>query len=269
MARRDLIERWRTGDGREAALRGLAGGSLPTTDLRGLPAAGLESQGVAVTGADLRYATLAEARLEGVRWEATKLDGADLSDAVFTGGSLRGSTMVRAVLRDTVVADTTWESVDLTGAKMNHFKASRVAFRHCTFPALTKVDFTACTFEDCRFTGALDEARFLGRGSASVLRRVTFESDRFRYAEFDGMEFDDVTFPPGDAIVVVPRGFRAVAERAGVLSKSLDDETGREVRRFLSSESLRPGLSDTAGWAAGRADLPPGTAEMLHEAREA
>ncbi|MBM2614031.1 pentapeptide repeat-containing protein [Actinoplanes sp. LDG1-06] len=264
MARRELIDRWRTGEARSAVLARLAeGGSLPTLDLRGLPAAGLESQNAEFSGADLQWATLAEARIEGVRWEKCRFDGADLADAVLTGGAVTGSTMVRTILRDTLIAGTVWESVDLTGAKMNHFKAERTTFRQCTFPALRKVDFTACVFEECRFTGGLDEVRFLGRGAdpAAALRRVTFKSGAFRYAEFDGMEFDQVTFPAGDAVVVVPGRFRAVAQRAGELS---DDPA---VRRFLSHESLRPGLSESAGWAAGTADLPGATAEVLREAQ--
>ncbi|MFF5076397.1 hypothetical protein ACFY36_05050 [Actinoplanes sp. NPDC000266] len=97
--------------------------------------------------------------------------------------------------------------------------------------------------------------RFLGRVHPSVLRNGVFFSDDFQYAEFDGTEFDGVRFPEGDALIVVPRAFRAVAELAGRLSTTRRDEVGRELRRFLSEQSLRPGLSETAGWVASRRDF--------------
>lgn len=295
MRRRELIDRWRTGDGRASAveiLRRLAdGGSLrglelPTVDgrldLRGLPAGGLESEGAEVTGADLSYCTLAEASLDGVHWSQCRFDGADLLSAVFRGGSMTDCTLRRADLRDVRVVDARWDSVDLSGAKPKHFRSERTAFTDCTFSALAKVKFTACSLTDCRFTGSLNDTRFLGRGASAVLRNVTFSSSDFRYAEFDGVDFDNVTFPEDDSLIVVPRGFRAVAQRAGTLSSSRDDDVGKAVRRFLSDQFLRPGLSETAGWAVGRRDLTDGypggyrggpevaelAARTLHEAQE-
>ncbi|SNY47974.1 pentapeptide repeat-containing protein [Paractinoplanes atraurantiacus] len=192
---------------------------------------------------------------EDICFERCSFDGADLSRTVVLGGAVTDSTMVRTVLRDVLVAGARWERVDLTGAKLPHFAAERTLFRDVTFPALSRVEFTGCTFEGCRFTGRLRDVRFLGRVHPSVLRNVTFLSDDFKYAEFDGTEFDGVRFPEGDALIVVPRAFRAVAELAGRLSTERRDEVGRALRRFLSEQSLRPGLSDTAGWVAGRRDF--------------
>ncbi|MFJ8579414.1 pentapeptide repeat-containing protein [Micromonospora sp. NPDC093277] len=296
MPRRELIDRWRTRDGVASAreiLRRLADGSslrglgLPTVDglldLRGIRAGGLAAHGVEIAGVDLSYSSLSEARLDGVRWSRCRFDGADLSAAVFIGGSIAESTMRRTDLRETLVADADWESVDLVGIKSNHFAAERTTFTRSTFPALVKVDFTGCSFDDCRFTGGLSEVRFLGRGQDSesvpaVLRNVTFSSDDFRYAEFDGMDFENVLFPESDSLIVVPQRFRAVAERASTISSSRGDDLGKAFRRFLSRESLRPGLSETAGWVVGRRDLtddhPNGqelaesAARTLNEAQE-
>ena len=128
--------------------------------------------------------------------------------------------------------------------------------RRLAFPALVAVEFAACSFDGCRFTGPLSDVRFLGRGAEpAVLRKTVFESSDFRYTEFDGTEFDDVTFPDDDALLVVPRGFRAVADRASTLSLSRRDEVGKALRRFLSAQFLRPDLSGTAGWAVAKRDL--------------
>jgi uncharacterized protein YjbI with pentapeptide repeats len=254
VTRRELIDRWRS-TAPEILGQLANGGSLRDVDLRGLPAGGLESRGASLDGADLGEATLAHAHLYDLSFTRCRFDGADLTEALFQGGSVTGATMAGAVLRHTLVAGARWEAVDFTGAKLTNFSPARTVFVHCTFPALAKVEFDGCTFEDCRFTGGLKDVQFLGRRHPSVLRRVTFESDALRYAEFDGMEFEDVTFPPGDAVIVVPRAFRAVAERAGRLSSSRTDDVGREFRHFLSEESLRTGLSETAGWAVARRDL--------------
>ncbi|MCO8271814.1 pentapeptide repeat-containing protein [Actinoplanes sp. TRM 88003] len=269
MARRELIDRWRTGNLRTEILRRLADGSslldleLSTVegrlDLRGFPAGGLDSQAPTIAGVDLQYATLARAHLEDVNFRDCRFDGADLTRAVFTDGSIAESTMVRATLQEAILARTTWQSVDLTGAKMKKFSAERTHFAGCTFPALPKAEFAGCTIEDSVFTGALIETRFLGRAhDSAVLRRVTFQSDEAKYPEFDGVDFDEVTFPPGDNLIVVPRNFKDVAERAGRLSSGRDDQAGKDLRRFLSHESLRPGLRATAGWATARHVLVDG-----------
>ncbi|MCY1136431.1 pentapeptide repeat-containing protein [Actinoplanes sp. Pm04-4] len=263
MARRELIDRWRTGILRTEVLRRLGDGSslldleLPVVDglldLRGFPAGGLDSQAPTIAGIDFRYATLAHAHLEDVRFSGCRFDGADLARAVFTDGSVSDCTMVRATLTETLLARTTWQSIDLTGARMKYFSAESTSFAGCTFPALPKAEFAGCTIEDAVFAGALTETRFLGRAhDSAVLRRVTFRSADVTYPEFDGYDFEDVTFPPGDTLIVVPRHFRAVAERAGRLSSSRSDQVGKDLRRFLSSESLRPGLRETAGWATAR-----------------
>jgi uncharacterized protein YjbI with pentapeptide repeats len=262
-ARRELVERWRTGTLRTEIRRRLgAGGSLldlalPVVDglldLRGFPAGGLDAQAATIAGVDFRYATLAHAHLQDVHLSGCRFDGADLGQAVFTDGSVTDCTMARATLRETLLARTTWRSVDLTGARMHHFSAERAHFSECTFPALPKAEFAGCTIEDSSVTGALKETRFLGRAHGSaVLRRVTFSSADVTWPEFDGVDFEEVTFPPGDALIVVPRNFRAVAERAAELSAGRRDQVGRDLRRFLSGESLRPGLRETAGWATAR-----------------
>jgi len=263
VTRRELIDRWRTGNLRTEVLRRLADGSslldleLPVVDglldLRGFPAGGLDSRAATIAGVDFRYATLAHAHLEDVRFSGCRFDGADLARAVFTDGSITACTMVRATLRETLLARTTWQSVNLTGAKMDHFSAERTHFSECTFPALPKAEFAGCTIEDSLFTGALTETRFLGRAhDSAVLRRVAFSSADVTYPEFDGVDFEEVTFPPGDTLIVVPRNFRAVAERAAKLSSSRGDQVGKDLRQFLSRESLRPGLRETAGWATAR-----------------
>ncbi|WP_250005013.1 pentapeptide repeat-containing protein [Actinoplanes sp. M2I2] len=258
-----LIDRWRTGSLRSEVLRRLADGSPLSelelsvvdgrVDLRGFPAGGLDAQAATIAGVDFRYATMAHAHLEDVRFSGCRFDGADLARAVFTDGSMTQCTMVRATLTETLLAGTTWQSVDLTGGRMKHFSAERSHFAGCTFPALPKAEFAGCTIEDSLFTGALTETRFLGRAhDNAVLRRVTFSSADVTYPEFDGVDFEDVTFPPGDRLIVVPRHFPAVAERAGRLSSHRGDQVGKDLRRFLSSESLRPGLRATAGWATAR-----------------
>jgi uncharacterized protein YjbI with pentapeptide repeats len=263
VARRELIDRWRTGSLRTEVLRRLADGSslldldLPVVDglldLRGFPAGGLDSQAATIAGVDLRYATLAHAHLEDVRFSGCRFDGADLARAVFTDGSITACTMLRATLRETLLARTTWQSVDLTGATMHHFSAERTRFSQCTFPALPRAEFAGCTIEDSLVTGALTETRFLGRAhDSAVLRRVTFSSADVTYPEFDGVDFEEVTFPPGETLIVVPGNFRAVAERAATLSSSRGDQVGKDLRQFLSRESLRPGLRETAGWATAR-----------------
>jgi uncharacterized protein YjbI with pentapeptide repeats len=268
--RKDLIDRWCTRDGVTAAraiLDRLAAGAdladlrLPTVDgrldLRGLPAGGLFTEGGTLSDADLSHCSLSSAHLDGVRWTRCRLDGADLSAAVLTDVAIGDSTLRRADLREALVVRSSWESVDVTGAKSRHLAVERTTFTRQTFPALAKVEFVACSFVDCRFAGPLSDVRFLGRGAEpAVLRRTTFESSDFRYAEFDGMEFDDVTFPDDGALVVVPHRFPAVADRASTLSLSRRDEVGKELRRFLSSQFLRPGLSGTAGWVLSRRDLP-------------
>jgi len=72
------------------------------------------------------------------------------------------------------------------------------------------------------------------------------------YPEFDGVDFEEVTFPPDDTLIVVPRNFRAVAERAAKLSSIRGDQVGKDLRQFLARESRRPGLRETAGWATAR-----------------
>ncbi|EXG82831.1 pentapeptide repeat-containing protein [Cryptosporangium arvum] len=263
------VRRWHSESARHVVERLAAGRSLDDLglatvdgllDLRGLPAAGLVVTGARLTGLDLSYASLPEARLTDVEWRQCRFDSVDLSAAVIVGGSLAESTVRRADLRDTSVAGSSWESVDLVGSKFAYFAAERVTFTHTTFPALASVGFTRCSFERCRFLGGLSGVRFLGRQTRddrapAVLRGVSFFSDNLRYAEFDGMEFDDVTFPGSDAIIVVEHGFRAVAERAGDLSMNRRDDVGEAFRKFLSLESSRPGLSATAGWAIGRRDF--------------
>ncbi|WP_344649085.1 pentapeptide repeat-containing protein [Cryptosporangium japonicum] len=254
---RHVVERLATGRSLDDLGLATVDGLL---DLRGLPAAGLVATGAQLTGLDLSYASLPEARLTDVRWTQCRLDGADLSAAVIVGGSLAGSTVRRADLRDVVVAGSAWESVDLVGSKFAHLAAERATFTHTTFPALSSVAFTRCSFDRCRFLGGLSGVRFLGRRTRddrapAVLRGVSFFSDNLRHAEFDGMEFDGVSFPAGDAIIVVEHGFRAVAERAGEVSMIRRDDVGEAFRKLLSRESLRPGLSETAGWAMGRRDF--------------
>ncbi|GIF66371.1 hypothetical protein Ais01nite_44060 [Asanoa ishikariensis] len=271
----ELVKRWSTGDGVARArevLERLANGTslegLPTVDglvdLRGLPAGGVDAQGGEITGADLSHAWLSGAHLTGVRWRRCRFDDANLSATVFSGGAVAESTMRRADLREAIVAGGIWSSVDLAGIKSNHLSAERTTFTGTTFPALRRVEFTACSFVGCRFTGRLSDVRFLGRGQPApmLLRNVTFASSDFRYAEFDGMDFDNVVFPDDDALIVVPRSFPAVAERAGMISLRRRDEVGKELRMFLSRESLRPGLSATAGWAVSRRDLDPEVAEF-------
>lgn len=271
--RTDLAERWRAGDGVTSArdvVRRLAEGNsldglgLSTVDglldLRGLPAGGMASTGARLTGLDLSYASFREAHLENVHWRQCRFDGVDLSAAVLLHGSLVESTMRRADLREVFVAGAEWREVDLVGSKSRHFAAERTRFTHTTFPALSSVTFNRCSFDGCRFLGGLSSVRFLGRQtrddlSPAVLRRVSFFSDNLRYAEFDGMEFEDVNFPASGAILVIPAGFRAVAERASELSLIRRDDVGEAFRKFVSRESLRPGLSGTAGWAVGRRDL--------------
>ncbi|GIF75917.1 pentapeptide repeat-containing protein [Asanoa siamensis] len=273
MLRRDLVDRWRVGVGWETAqevFRRLGDGSsladlgLPTVDgrldLRGLPAGGLDARDARVDGVDLSYGCLSSAHLWNVHFRDCRFDHVDASRAVFSGGSVVGSSLARADLRDAIVADAGWSSIDLSRAKTRRLTGQHSTFTEVTFGALAKVDFTGCAFVDCRFTGALNEARFLGRGRAGehppvVLRRVTFESSDFRYAEFDGMDFDDVTFPADDALIVVLARFRAVADRAGADSLPRRDEVGKALRRLLSEQSLRPGLSETAGWVIARRDL--------------
>ncbi|XVV15876.1 pentapeptide repeat-containing protein [Actinoplanes sp. CA-131856] len=206
-------------------------------------------------GVDFGQRNLSDVTYEDVRFDRCRFDGADLSRTVILRGSVTDSTMVRATLRDVFVAGARWERVDLTRAGMSRFSAERTLFRDVTFPALGRVEFTGCVFEDCRFTGRLRDVRFLGRVHPSVLRNVVFSSDDFHYAEFDGTDFEGVRFPESDALIVVPRAFRAVAELAGRLSSARRDEVGRELRRFLSEQSLRPGLSETAGWVASRRDF--------------
>ena len=263
MTRRDLIDRWRSGNLRTQVIRRLAGGSSLSDlelsivdgrlDLRGFPAGGLDAQSATIAGVDFRYATFAHAHLADVRFSDCRFDRADLARAVFTDGSATRCTMVRATLSETLLARTSWQSADLTGARMNHFSAERTHFSRCTFPALPHAEFAGCTIEDSSVTGALTETRFLGRAhDSAVLRRVTFTSADVTYPEFDGVDFEEVTFPPGDTLIVVPRNFRAVADRAAELSASRGDRVGRDLRQFLSGESRRPGLRATAGWATAR-----------------
>jgi len=284
--RRDVVDRWCTVDGAARAreiLRRLAagealGGLLETTadgllDLRGLPGGGLFARGGEITGADLRHSWFSHAHLDGVHWRQCRFDGANFSAAVFSGGSVVQSSMRRADLRETLVVGAEWTTVDLAGIRSRHLHSDRATFADVTFPALAKVEFTASSFVGCRFTGGLRDVRFLGRGEATtaVLRDVTFSSSDFQYAEFDGMDFENVVFPDDGSLIVVPRGFRAVADRASNLSLSRRDEVGKDLRRFLSGEFLRPGLSETAGWAVARRDLTPEVAEFaaenLHEAQ--
>ncbi|MFG1922995.1 pentapeptide repeat-containing protein [Cryptosporangium sp. NPDC048952] len=269
MRRTDLTDRWHSESARDVIERMTAGSSLDDVglatvdgllDLRGLPAAGLVAEGARLVGLDLSYASLTEARLNDVHWRQCRFDGVDLSAAVFRGGSVSESTVRRADLRDAFVGGAEWSSVDLVGSKSAYFAAERTTFARTTFPALASVGFTRCSFDDCRFLGGLSGVRFLGRQTRAdperaVLRRVSFFSDNLRYAEFDGMEFEDVSFPASDAIVVVPHGFRAVAERASDLSLLRRDDIGEAFRKFMSRESMRPGLSVTAGWAIGRRDF--------------
>ncbi|SNS99795.1 Pentapeptide repeat-containing protein [Asanoa hainanensis] len=283
----ELVRRWSTGDGvarardvleRLAKGTALDGLGLATVDglvdLRGLPAGGLDAHGGEVVGADLSHAWFAHAHLTGVRWRRCRFDRANLSAAVLVGGGLTECTMRRADLREAVVAGGIWSSVHLAGITSNHLSADHTTFTGTTFPALRHVEFTACAFVDCRFTGRLAEVRFLGRGQPApmLLRDVTFASSDFRYAEFDGMDFDNVEFPDDGALIVVPRSFKAVAERAGMISLRRRDDVGKQLRRFLSEHSLRPGLSATAGWAVSRRDLAPDVAELaastLHEAQQ-
>ena len=229
-------------------------------DLRGLPAGGLAADGARLAGLDLSYASLAEARLDDVHWRQCRFDGVEFSAAVLLGGSVVESTMRRADLREIFVAGAEWESVDLVGSRSTHFAAERTRFVHTTFPALAGTTFTRCSFEHCRFLGGLSGVQFLGRRtrddpSPAVLRGVSFFSDNLRSAEFDGMEFENVSFPVSDAIIVVPRGFRAVAERAGELSLLRSDDVGEAFRKVMSLQALRPGLSETAGWAMSRRDF--------------
>ncbi|MFC7534214.1 pentapeptide repeat-containing protein [Actinoplanes sp. GCM10030250] len=273
MARRDVVARWCTAEGAAKAgeiLRRLAGGDTVLdlgwgvvdglADLRGLPGGGLFTGGAEITGADLSHASLFASHLAGVHWRRCRLDGADLSNTSLTGGSLTECTLRRADLRDLSIDGATWTAADLTGAKARHLTAQRTTFTHTTFPAITRVAFTRCSFDDCRFIGALNDVEFLGRAhdgdpAPAVLRKVTF-SRGFRYAAFDSMEFDGVTFPGGDALIVVPYGFRAVADLAGTLSLHRTDGVGKAFRRFLSGETVqRPGLTATAGWAIARRDL--------------
>ncbi|MDG4825310.1 pentapeptide repeat-containing protein [Asanoa sp. WMMD1127] len=271
MPRRDVVDRWCTNDGSALAreiLRRLAGGGplhdlgLPVVDglldLRGLPAGGLDATGGEVVDADLRHCSLSHAHVAGVSWRGCRFDGADLSRAVLTGGGLTNSSLRRADLREALVVDSVWNAVELTGARTRYLHAERTTFTGTAFPGLAKVEFTGCAFDACRFTGPLHDVRFLGRVDPGLLRDVTFESSDVRWAEFDGVEFDRVTFPDDGALIVVPAGFRAVAERAGMLSLERRDEVGKAFRSLLSRESLRPGLSATAGWAIARHDLVDG-----------
>jgi uncharacterized protein YjbI with pentapeptide repeats len=286
MPRREVVDRWCTVDGaarvREIRRRMADGvsldGLLETTadgllDLRGLPGGGLFAQGGEITGADLSHSWFSQSHLDGVHWRRCRFDGANLSAAAISGGSVVQSSMRRADLRETLVVGAEWTSVDLTGIKSGHFHSDRATFADVTFPALAKVEFTASTFAGCRFTGRLRDVRFLGRGDTATpaLRDVTFLSSDFHYAEFDGMDFENVVFPDDESLIVVPRGFRAVAERASTLSLSRRDQVGKDLRRFLSGEFLRPGLSESAGWAVARRDLTPEVAdfaaETLHEAQ--
>ncbi|MEV4535909.1 pentapeptide repeat-containing protein [Asanoa sp. NPDC049518] len=283
----ELVKRWSAGDGvarasdvrdrlaKGAPLNGLGLAMVDgLLDLRGLPAGGLDARGAEVTGADLSHAWLSEAHLTGVRWQRCRFDGANLSATVLSGGAVVDCTMRRADLRQAIVAGGVWSSVDLAGISSNHLSADHTTFTGTTFPALRHVEFTACAFVDCRFTGRLSGVRFLGRGQPApmLLRDVTFASSDFRHCEFDGMDFDNVTFPVDDALLVVPRSFPAVAARAGTISLRRRDEVGNELRRLLSRESLRPGLTATAGWAMARRDLDTEVADfaavVLAEAQE-
>ncbi|GLY06650.1 pentapeptide repeat-containing protein [Actinoplanes sp. NBRC 101535] len=284
MSKKALIDRWAAGEGaatRREISRRLADGTplddldLPEfegrADLRGLRIENAVLEGAGLVSADLSHASLRGSRIVDADFSRCRLDDSDLSDVTVQECSFSDCSIRRSDLRESLVADSSFDHVDFSAVKWGHFSAERSMFAECAFSDVVKADFTHCSFQGGRFSGRLREVRFVGRGMAeigtpAVLRSVVFASGEFRYAEFDGMELQNVGFLESDRLIVIPEGFQAVAERAGANSMIRGDQIGKDFRRFLSRESVqRPGLSATAGWVVGRQDLAadfPGGEEL-------
>jgi uncharacterized protein YjbI with pentapeptide repeats len=212
---------------------------------------GISFQGCVVKDTDLSGSNFADAWIEACLFENVRFNGAQLKnikdhDNEFTGCSFSRASFFGA-------------GIGFKGSKYNHcvfenanFKQAvfiRAEMNHCAFIdcMLKGVDFNATSFEDCRFSGRLEDVWF--RGGFPVKSDIKDfgkpRKNRMRHVSFEDASLWGITFSDklDLSTVLVPKDGKHILcyewkKRLTKLKKELSDwplDEKREASIFIRS----------------------------------
>lgn len=228
MGKKDLIDRWPTGD--QYGLKVLPSG---LQDCRGYPFAA-KVQGAHFENADFQYAQAAHSVLEGCVFRHCSFVGADFSDSKDVRCTFEDCTFRRCDFRIAGIGidGSSFQNCQFDECKFARASFHNPVFRGCSFNGKVKgVDFQASGLWDCSFEEAVEDVRFRGaffpEPSVPVvapkdvgLHRVDFTRAALRWITLsEGCEVVEVALPSTARLVnvrmVTPGILRLLEEEFG------------------------------------------------------